>query len=269
MIQEQIIRSVTPVGNGAHILAPRGWVGDEVILVRKPKLTTREKILSVLDPHLEDIVGVYLFGSRARNEEEKDSDIDLFVITNKPLKIEEESFEIIAIEESKISNAIRLAPLVIYAILSESKPIINSHLLTKLKEKYKPKLGDFKEFLESSERVVKISEEFLESEEREYSESAELAYPIMLRLRGIFILNQLLAGESYSHKKFKSWIRKKNTNVDYEAVYGAYSGLKRETKLGKIRVSDLKEMVVLLKKEVLRLQMKLNGKKKKASSKGN
>jgi len=268
MIQEQVIRRVTPIGNGAHILAPRGWVGDEVVIVRKPKQSAKEKILAVLDSYLENVAGIYLYGSRARGEEEEDSDIDLFVVTNSPIKIKEDGFEIVIVEENKVGSAIKFEPLVMYAILSEARPIINSILLKKLKDKYKPKLNDFREFLESTKRIIAINKEFLEAEKGEFSQSHGLAYSIILRLRGIFIMNQILSGKIYYHKKFRAWIKKHCPLVDYESVYGAYKASKNNSKQFKVKVGDLNKLLIFLKGETLKLQI-LYDKKKKTSSKRN
>jgi len=70
-----------------------------------------EKIFEVMAPHLENIKGVYLYGPQARDETTKDSDIDLFIITSKKIKIKAEGFEIISIEEEKFDKALKLVPL--------------------------------------------------------------------------------------------------------------------------------------------------------------
>ena len=261
MEQEQIIRAVTPIGNGAHIFAPKEWIGEEVMIVRPPKKLLKEKILETLEPYLEHIKGTYLYGSRARGEEEKDSDIDLFLITSKPLKIKKKSFEIIAIEENKIKDAIKVAPIMIYSILAEAKPIINENLLQELRKKYKPKEKDFKEFLNSTKRIININEELLKLEE-DSLESTKQSYSIILRLRGIYIIKMLLKQKTYSHKGFRSWIEKSIKDIDYNSIYEAYRKIKSNLKIQKpAKSSDLKALLNLLKQEILNLEN--YGKKKK------
>jgi putative transposon-encoded protein len=43
--QEQLLRKVTEIGNGAHVFAPKEWIGEEVFIVRTPKKNLKEKIL--------------------------------------------------------------------------------------------------------------------------------------------------------------------------------------------------------------------------------
>lgn len=268
-MQEQIVRQVSRVGNGAHIFTPKEWIGEEIVLVRTLKKPLIERIFSVITPFLMDIKGVYLYGSRAREEAEKDSDIDIFIITSEKIKIKAKDFEIIAIEESKIKDAIKLAPIMIYSIFSEAKPIINASLLENLKKQYKPLLKDFKEFLEETNRIIKIDREILELDKEEglYTDSCTTSYSAILRLRGVFIINQILAGKRYTHKEFKSWILKKLPKVDYEVVYRAYKTIKSNKKeKTKTKISDLEEFLKLLEKEISILHKKSkkgNGKEKK------
>ena len=99
---EQLRRKVASIGNGAHVFAPREWLNDEVLLIRIPKQSAEERILEVLKPYLENIIGVYLYGSYARNEQNSKSDIDLLIITNKKISIKKEKYEIIVLEEKNM-----------------------------------------------------------------------------------------------------------------------------------------------------------------------
>ena len=45
MEQEQLIRQVTEIGNGAHIFAPKEWIGERVLIVKTRK-SLKEEILS-------------------------------------------------------------------------------------------------------------------------------------------------------------------------------------------------------------------------------
>lgn len=267
-IKEQLVRQVTPTGNGAHIFAPKEWLGEEVILIRKPKQNTKEKILSLLEPHLEDIMGAYLYGSRARGEEEFDSDIDLLVITTKKIKIKGKGFEIISLTESEIEKALNSEPLIMHSIFVEAKPIINSHLLSILKEKYKPKLKDFKEFLASTKRIIKINKTFLGlCEEKVYGNPESASYSLILRIRGIHIVNQLLANKIYSHRAFKTWIKTKLPGINLTNIYNAYRAIKYNSKIPKVVIKDLFSLLELLENETRDLEYQIHGKKRKKIAK--
>lgn len=269
--QEQLIRKVTTIGNGAHIFAPKDWLGEEVFIIRTPQKSLKEKILSVLDPYLEYIEGAYLYGSQSRGETTKDSDIDLLLITTKKLKIKKSGYEIISLQKNEISKAIKIEPIIVYSALSEAKPIINVKLLEELKDKYKPKLADFKEFIEDTKRILSINKEFLEldKEEGELSESESVPYSLILRLRGMFIINNLLLKKIYSNKKFHSWINKNVQNIDYSTIYEVYKAVKNNSKAKKVKIKDLVALHDFLKKETKKLENKIHDKKKKTTKKRN
>ena len=253
--QEQIVRTARVFGNGAHVFVPKDWVGEELILVRPKKKSLRERILSVLDQHLDSILGIYLYGSYARNEETPDSDIDLFVITDKKVKIKSEGFEIVCLEERDIEKALKIEPLFIYSILSESKTVINSKLLEGLRVQFLPKVSDFKGYLKETERMVKVSQDFIESEKGEYLTSEAVVYSLVLRLRGLFIIKYILKGKKYSNNLFKSWIKGSLSEIDLESIYEAYRYSKHERRVTqKIKVSEIKQLIEFLKSEIKKVK---------------
>ena len=249
--REQIVREVTPIGNGAHVFAPKEWVGEKVVIVKTPKLSLKKRILKVLEPYLENIFGVYLYGSYARGEQREDSDIDILIISNKNFKINEKGFEIITLKKDKITEAIKIAPVLIHSALIEAKPIINSDLLNDLKRKYKLKTLDFKEYVEETKNIVEINEEFLSP------------YSIILRLRGIYIISRLLSGKTYSYGDFKEWIFKgfKDTNdikTNFDYIYDAYLRVKRGLKVN-VKEEDLKTFLLILRNKTKKLERKIHG----------
>ncbi len=249
--QEQIVRRVALIGNGAHVFTPKVWAGEEVIIVRNKK-TLEEKILDILKPYLKDILGVYLYGSYARRENEKDSDIDILIITNKRIKIEEPGFEIVAIEKYLIPKAIKITPILIYSALIEAKPIINSELLIELKNKYKPKFKDFEEYIIETKNIIEINKTILDP------------YSLFLRLRGIFIINQIMQNKSYSHRNFKLWILE-HSSINYKLAYQAYKDFKRKSKIKNVEIKDLNKLLEILKEETIKLEAKMREKRKKTS----
>ena len=263
--QEQIIRKVSAVGNGAHIFAPKEWIDEKVLLIRVPKLSLKEEIIKMLEPHLANIAGVYLYGSYARGEQEKDSDIDILIISNKEFKINKKDFDVRIVDIARLDNSIKKSPLLFYSIINEAKPIINSSLLEELKRK-EINLSYFKEFIESSKRIIKINKGFidLDKEESDYVESTSVIYSLILRLRGVFLVKQIIKRKKYSNKLFRKWLMK-NVKINYEEIYKDYRAIRdnKETK-SRIKIKQAEELLSLLKKEIIRLEKRMkNGKERK------
>ena len=229
--REQIVREVTPVGNGAHIFAPKEWLG--------------EKVLKILEPYLENILGVYLYGSYARDEQREDSDIDILVISNKNFKIKEKGFEIIVLKEDEIKDAIKIASVLVYSALMEAKPIINLELLINLRKKHIPLAGDFKEYIKETKEIIKINEEFLSP------------YSIILRLRGIYIIENLLTVKKYSYRDFKTWVLKDiKDKLDFNSIYEAYLKIKKDLKAD-VKEKNLRFLLSILRKKTQELEKKI------------
>ncbi len=262
--REQIIREARLFGNGAHVFVPKEWAGEHILLIKEESVEKR--IMKVIEPHLAIIKGAYLYGSRARGDFDESSDIDLFIITSKDLKLRAKNFEIICLKEDKIEDAIKVSYMMIYSILAEAKPIINSELLEKLREKYKPKIEYFKEFLESCNRIININEMFLEEDKERGENSGAVIYSLVLRLRGIFIINCLLSKEEYSHEKFIKWVSSKARVLSFENIHEGYREFKNDKKISrKINNDDLLKLLNLLKLEVEKLVVKSGKKKEKTA----
>jgi len=259
--EQQLMRRASLVGNGAHIFVPKEWAGQQVILIRRPEKSPRERIIETLEPYLDKIAGAYLFGSYARGEETEESDIDLFLITNEKLKLKAEGFEIVCIEKNKFAEALKIAPIIVYSMLQEAKPIINAGLLAELRKRYKPKKEDFSEFLRESKRIIKINEEILQEDlGKECTKNGAVAYSLILRLRGVFIIKCLLAGRLYSYKSFREWVNGNVKKIGFDSIYRAYLASKSETdREVKIKIADLSKLLSFLKNEIIKMK---NGKKK-------
>ncbi len=249
--QEQLLRTVKLFGNGAHIFVPREWAGEQIQVIKLQKKKLKERILEVLDPYLESIVGIYLYGSYARGEQEEESDIDLFIITDKKIKIKAEGFEIISLEENMIEKALKSEPVLMYSLFLEAKPIINAQLLEHLRIKAHPRLSDFSEFLNDCKRLIQINKKSLESEKGEYYSGEAVMYSLILRLRGVYLIRLLLRAKKYNTSDFKEWISEKLPHIDFKRIYEAYRSAKREIKIKqKIKVKDLSLLLNLLSAEV-------------------
>lgn len=257
-MEEKITRQVTKIGNGAHIFAPKEWLGEEVTIVKTPKKDPKEEILKIIYPYLNKIIAVFLFGSYARGEQEKDSDIDLFIISDEKLKIKSKNMDIIVVPEEKIEIAKKINPILFYSMLEEAKQIINPSYLKKLKRE-KINFEYFKGFLEETKKSIDSSKEIIEMDKKlKNKESSEsIVYSSILRLRGLFIINLLLENKLYSKKIFKEWIIK-NSKVNYDNSYDIYRAIRDNKKTNKgISIEEGESLLSMLIKETENLSRKI------------
>ena len=78
-----LVKDVADRGHSGGVYLPKSCVGQKVLI---QPISVKEYILNALSPYMEDISGVYLYGSYARGEENEESDIDVLVISEKKLQ---------------------------------------------------------------------------------------------------------------------------------------------------------------------------------------
>jgi len=256
-MEEKIIRKVTGIGNGAHIFAPKEWLNEEVEIIRIPRKNP-EEALKLIYPYLDKIIAVFLYGSYARNEQERNSDIDIFIISSEKFKIKSRDFEIMVVPEEKINLAKKLNPILFYSMLNEAKPIINSSYLEKLK-KEKINASYFREFVEDTKKSIKSSEEIIGLDRRIRSRyaSESVVYSLILRLRGVFIINLIFNKKKYFKEAFREWIAK-NSEADYDRVYNIYRAVRDNKKPeDKVLIKQAESLLSFLIKEIKKLEKKI------------
>jgi predicted nucleotidyltransferase len=254
--QEQLIRKASEVGNGAHIFVPKEWINEQVILIRTPKKPLEEQILELLCPYLKDVVAVFLYGSYARGEQAEDSDIDILVVSDKKFSIKKEKFDISVVTIENLEKSIKFNPVMFYSMIKEAKPIINSYFLKQLQAR-KPKLYEFSEFISSTKDLAKINQKAIEIDRLSGEKTADPStiYSLILRLRGTFIISQLLKGRAYSKKGFENWLLSNLPGIDYEKIYKIYRAVRDDKKVSeKVKIEESESLLKLLKKEIKKLQ---------------
>ena len=125
---EIIVKQTREVGTSAGVLLPRSWLNKQVVV--KLFLPSKEEIIrDVLDiliknNLIEEIKGIYLFGSYARGDYGSDSDIDILVITQNINKlIDEGNYEIILVSEQNLDKNLPTS-LYYISMIREMKVII-------------------------------------------------------------------------------------------------------------------------------------------------
>jgi len=262
IVHEQIRRKVARSGNGGAVWVPKDWLGEEIMVTRleTPKLSLEEELINILLPYLKDVSGVFLYGSYARNEETKDSDIDVLVIGKNKLKIgNTKRFDLDFIEIKKIGNVAQKNPF-IYAIIKEAKPIFNSDLLDELKQSKKDFSYFIKWFKETTEDSIKSTKELIELDkiDSDYLTSYSIIYSLVLRLRGIFLIKSVLSNKEFSNSSFKKFIAKFIPESEFKIVYKIYRNIRDDKKIesSKIEINTANKLLEILQNEVEDLNAK-------------
>jgi len=260
--KQELIKPIVKMGNSACVLLPKAWVDGKarVKLIEKP-LNIKQDILMILEPYLEEVIGIYLVGSYARGEQTNESDVDVIVITNNLKKeIIYGKYHISIYSKNSVEKTLKNNPLMIYPRLIEGVVILNKLILEELKNT-KILKKQFKGFIEDTKRIIKIDKEFIELDklDGDFLESKSVIYSSILRLRAIFLIKNILNKKIYSKKLFKQGlIKQKVDKGDVEKIYSIYEGIRDENenkvKKIKIKISLAEKILNLLEKEVKKLE---------------
>ncbi|MCH7568331.1 MAG: nucleotidyltransferase domain-containing protein [Nanoarchaeota archaeon] len=260
------VAEVRKWGNSGGVLLPREWLGKQVkVILIDRTLEIKKEVLRILEPYLEDIIGIYLVGSYARGEQRKDSDIDVLAISEETKKlIKSGKYEIEIIPLRIIIKTLEIYPAMIYPKLIDAKPILNKSLLDEIQE-IKLSRGSMKRYLDDCKRIIKINREFVEEDKLEGNilEYDTVIYSSILRLRSLYMMKCIFMDEKYLNKKFKRWLISELEIGDgeYKKIYEAYRAVRDDRKSKeKISVELGEKLVNLLEKEVKEYKI---GKKKK------
>lgn len=206
---------VQQIGNGAHIYLPKEMVGKKVLvtLVEKTIENIEEEIYEILKPYLKHIKGIYLHGSYARNEQTPDSDIDILIITDKKIQIKKKinEYEIISATEEEIEKTINNNAVLILPILKEAKPILNQQVIEKYKKEELTKKNT-KWYIETTESSLKLAKYIID--EKYVKDMPGTVYPLIMRLRGLYMIKSLIRNKKYSNKEVINYLVKKGISLE-------------------------------------------------------
>lgn len=257
--RQEIIRNVGKWGNSAGILLPKEWLGNQVkIILIDRTLEIKKEIFSILEPYLENLLGIYLVGSYARGEQGKESDIDILVVSKSTKKeINSGKYHVVITTLESVRKSLDYDPILIMPRLYEAKVIINLTLLEELKS-IKLTKKSFKEFKEATKRIIKMDKGFIKIDKEqgfEYLDSTIIIYSLILRLRGFSLINVILNKEPYSKKKLLKFLETKLGKENTEIVYKIYTAIRDDKKFKeKVKIEIAEELISILEKEVEKLE---------------
>ncbi|MDO8537493.1 MAG: DUF2080 family transposase-associated protein [archaeon] len=260
-VHEEIVKQVVPFGNGSIVFTPKKWVGQTVrVILEQEPINIKEDVLKILHPFLEQVEGIYLFGSFARNEQTIGSDIDVLVIASKKFKLEKKGkYEFIVIEKNSfVKELLGKNPLYFYSIAQEAKPILNESLLNDLKQ-VKIKKQNLKWIIEEGESALKIVEEFLKldkMEQRKNLDSISTIYSMILRLRSCYLIHCFIEKQKSSNKEFKNFLFQKGISKKLvEEFLEIYNAEKLDKKIStNISLEDAEQLFQTTKNELQKLK---------------
>ena len=248
MIESKIVQKF---GNSGHVVLPKDYVGKKIRFIAETKTfeEIKSEILEILKPYLENVLGVYLYGSYARNEQTIDSDIDILVITSAKFKIIDKinGYSIISITIKELENVLDANSILLLPILKEAKAIINLSLLEKYKE-YKFTKKNTILFIADTSRILEFNKKGLELD----FEVGSLVYSLMLRIRGLLMIKLLLNNKLYSKSYLFNFLENNNLSKDkVEELYKIYSNERNNIRVIKsdvINKEDLAKLIIITEK---------------------
>ncbi len=243
MIERKIVRKF---GNGGHIVLPKEYVGKRIRFMAEPKSfeDIKSEVLEILNPYLGNILGIYLYGSFARNEQTIDSDIDILAITSDKLKILDkiQGYSIVSATIKEIEKTLENNAVLILPIIKEGKTIVNPELLRKY-DIINFNKKNTKRFIDSSIRVLKLNEKGLELD----FEIGSLVYSLMLRIRGLLMIKFMLKNKSYSKALLFDYLDNNNfPKGKIKELYRIYSSERDNIKVKESNIITKKDIKILL-----------------------
>jgi len=202
---DQVTKIVSKSGNGAIVYVPSKWMNRKVS-VNLIDIDIMEELFYLLKPYLKYVIGLYLYGSYARNEEMEDSDIDILIVVNKKFKLKPNRFDIHLVEINSLEKIKNNDPLLFYSIIKESRVLINEYLLETFKKVDVNKLN-FSWFIDTSKSALKIDKKLLELDRdlEKYAPNSSI-YSIILRARGFYLMKCIKEKRDYTNKDFLNFL---------------------------------------------------------------
>lgn len=248
------IKKAVKAGNSSAVILPRAWLNRDVRveLVKKTPEIILSEIFSIVKDYadLKDIIGIYLTGSYARGEENKDSDIDILVVTKSLDRemISERNYNILIISSELLNQKLKHDLFPVGSMIKEAKPLLNSSYLDSIDIKITRE--NVKWYLDTTEAKLKIIKKIIDRMRKENKKnlSDKIAYTLVLRIRTLHIIKKLMSNKKYSNKEFINIIRdiSRGTNA-YEAYLAVKNNLEEKNK---ISMEETERLYEYLKKEL-------------------
>jgi len=226
MRAEKFVKRVVASGNAGGVYVPKKWVSRYVVV---SLVGVEDYVLKELAPHMEDVKGVYLYGSHARREASPDSDINVFVVSKKRISYQKKpGLNVEILSEDEVDSFASASPVEYYCMVREAVPLVEDHGLLERLRDFVLEEGHVKKFLEDAERSIDLSERLAAE-----GDHAAAIYSLILRLRGLYVIKT----GGYTHKGFEGYLAEKGLDrKEYKRFYDVYR-MKRDDAPVRVQVA--------------------------------
>lgn len=209
-----LIRPVVRIGNSSGVVLPKAWLNQKAsieLLARNP-LDIIQEVLTILHKEisLAQVLGIYLVGSYSRGEESPASDIDVLIITENINKsIKKGLYELLLISKKDIKKILMKNPLPLLPMIKEAKPLLNIELIREFSSISLTRKS-LQEYTNTTRLSIKENKELinLTKELKEKYLDDSIAYSLVLRLRGTYIVDCLKENKLWNNNKLIKLIKK-------------------------------------------------------------
>ena len=257
----EIVKTAIKVGNSAGVLLPKKWLNAKVKVILEP-LDLEKDVLEILAEEgiLKKILGIYVVGSHARNEQTSESDIDILVITTDlNEKITKGRYDIMCISQKEVQRQLKENALPLLAMVREAKTILNENLLKEYK-KTPLTLKNSEWHIETTKSAMDVVKEYIKlAEETGERISDSAAYSLILRLRTLYIINCIRKNKQLSTREFLKSIKEISGSLD---AYDRYLNVKKKGVLNyKLKIEEAIKLRNYINREIEAIEKWLKEKK--------
>lgn len=253
----RIIKKAVEIGNGAAVYVPREYGGREVVVILPEGVEgIKRRVIEGLMDIMDNIVGIYMFGSYAREEQDAGSDIDVLIVVKEKderIKGALEGIDARVVTLEGIRRAIKENPLLIMPILREAKVILNPILLEELKNS-KIDFSKFRWHFDDIRRIIKIIEGFVELDDKDIDISH--VYSLIMRIRTCYLMECLIKNKEFSNESVRKIIMREGfSEKEADRLISIYrrirDGERVKDKIGK---EEILKLIGLINKYLKRIE---------------
>ena len=245
------IKKAVKAGNSSAVILPRSWLSKEVRveLIEKTADKILAEVIEIAKRYIDlrEIIGIYLVGSYAREEESEDSDIDILIITSESNKemIREGIYSILIVSKELLEQKLKNDLFPVGQMIREARALINASYLELLKVSVTK--DNVKWYLETTKEKIDLAAEILEKTKRKVVNN-RLVYTLILRIRTLYIIQKLIKNQDYSNIDFVKLIARVSGSKN---AYDSYLAIKNDLREEDITTGEEAEKLYFYLKKQL------------------